>query len=95
MAYPMYDTYAPQQQQVGFPLSHSLSRRASMYSQHPNDLVYDTGAGVYGDVSPPTPPLPLHLFWNANGRLLVVCVPPTLVPDLRAHAPSEPIQRPR
>ncbi len=46
MAYPMYDTYNTQQ--VGFP----MSRRASMYSQHPGDLIYDApvGGGVY-DVS--------------------------------------------
>ncbi|KAI0347496.1 hypothetical protein BDW22DRAFT_533546 [Trametopsis cervina] len=43
MAYPVYDTY--NQQQVGFP----ISRRASMYSQHPGDLIYDApmAGGVY------------------------------------------------
>ncbi|KAI0688543.1 hypothetical protein BC835DRAFT_303718 [Cytidiella melzeri] len=57
MAYPVYDTY--NQQQVGFP----ISRRASMYSQHPNDMIYDSApmaGGVYGDPAYPQPSYPIY-----------------------------------
>ncbi|KAI0772655.1 hypothetical protein BC629DRAFT_732800 [Irpex lacteus] len=56
MAYPMYDTYNTQQ--VGFP----MSRRASMYSQHPGDLIYDApvGGGVYDQAAYAQPGYPVY-----------------------------------